>query len=375
MDPETYWWLVEVWGVEIWRLCGLFFSIFAGYFVSKLISLVILRFEKHVAERDRAILAVLAHALGRSTVFIGFALGIKLGILFLDLTPRVFSFATTVTSILVVGAIGWLLLCLSEVPTLIYARWSEKQESKLSDMLVPMIRTTLRITVVILTIVQMAQILSDKPITSIIAGLGIGGLAFALAAQDSLKHLFGSIVIFADRPFEVGDRLVIDGHDGPVEEVGFRSTRIRTLDGHLVTIPNGELVNKSILNISKRPHIRRIANITITYDTPPEKVERALAILREILDNHEGMHPDFPPRVYFNNFNDASLNLFVIYWYHPPAYWDFLAFGERFNLEVFRRFGEEGIEFAFPTQTLYLAGDEKRPLKLGIHDLDKLPPS
>jgi len=213
-----------------------------------------------------------------------------------------------------------------------------------------------------------AQVVSDKPVSSILAGLGIGGLAFALAAQDSLKHLFGSVVIFADRPFEVGDRLVVDGHDGPVEEVGFRSTRLRTLDGHLVTIPNGELVNKSIKNISKRPYIRRLCNFTITYDTPPDKVERAVAIIKELLDNHEGMHPDFPPRVYFNDFNSASLNLFVIYWYHPPAYWDFLAFGERFNLAVFRRFGEEGIDFAFPTQTLYLAGDEKRPLNIGLNE-------
>jgi MscS family membrane protein len=233
-------------------------------------------------------------------------------------------------------------------------------------MLVPVIRKSLRITVVILVLVQIIQILSDKPITSIIAGLGIGGIAIALAAQDSIKNIFGSLVLFTDKPFELGDRVVVDGHDGPIEEVGLRSTKIRTLDGHLVTVPNGELANKTIQNIGKRPYIKRIADITITYDTPPEKVDRALEILKELLGNHEGMKEDFPPRIFFNDFNAASLNLRVMYWYHPPDYWAYMDFTERFNKEVFRCFNEEGIDFAFPTQTLYIAGDASRPLSIGI---------
>jgi len=237
-------------------------------------------------------------------------------------------------------------------------------------MLVPMVRKSLRVTVVILVLVQIAQILSEKPITSIIAGLGIGGLALALAAQDTVKNFFGSVVLFVDKPFEMGDRIVVEGQDGSVEEVGFRSTKIRTLDGHLVTVPNGELANKMIRNIGKRPFIKRIANLSITYDTPPEKVDRAIEIVKEILDGHEGMHPDYPPRVYFNELNADSLNIIVMYWYHPPDYWAYMGFTERFNKEVFRRFAEEGIEFAFPTQTLYLAGDQARPLTIGIHSGD-----
>ena len=106
--------------------------------------------------------------------------------------------------------------------------------------------------------------------------------------------------------------------------------------------------------------------MTITYDTPPEKIDRALEIVKQLLENHEGMHQDFPPRVFFNDFNDASLNIMIIYWYHPPNYWDYMAFTERFNKAVFRRFNEEGIDFAFPTQTIYLAGDTTRPLTIGI---------
>ena len=297
------------------------------------------------------------------TIFF-FTLGLAQGTAVVVVSAKVAGMFHTTVSILMTISVAYLGYCLIDVVDAWLTRFARKTESKLDDMLVPMVRKSLRITVVVLALVQVAQILSDKPLTSIIAGLGVGGLAVALAAQESLKNFFGSLVIFADKPFELGDRIVVDGFDGPVEEVGFRSTRIRTLDGHLVTIPNGELANKTIENIGKRRYIRRIVNIGVTYDTSPEKMTRALEIIREVLKDHEGMLPDFPPRVYFNDFGESSLNIIVIYWYHPPSYWDFMAFNERFNMEILRRFNAEGIEFAFPTQTLYVAGDERRPLEV-----------
>ncbi|MDZ7777315.1 MAG: mechanosensitive ion channel family protein [Bacteroidales bacterium] len=119
-------------------------------------------------------------------------------------------------------------------------------------------------------------------------------------------------------------------------------------------------------NIGKRPYIRRIGNVTVTYDTPPDKLQQAIDILKEILENHEGMKADLPPRVYFNELNSASLNIMFLYWYHPPDYWAYMSYTEKVNLEIIRRFNAEGIDFAFPTQTLYLAGDDKRPLNIGI---------
>ena len=116
-------------------------------------------------------------------------------------------------------------------------------------------------------------------------------MAFALAAQDTIKNLFGSLVIFTDKPFALGDRVSYEGHDGVIEEVGLRSTRLRRLDGHQVTIPNGELANKSIHNIAKRPFIRRIFTIGVTYDTSLQKISEAKEILEDILKDHEGMDP------------------------------------------------------------------------------------
>ncbi len=151
-----------------------------------------------------------------------------------------------------------------------------------------------------------------------------------------------------------------------VEKVGFRSTRIRLLTGHLVTIPNEKVVNSGLENIAKRPHIRWLANIGITYDTPPAKVKKAVQIIEDILKDHEGMDPNFPPRVYFNGFNDWSLNIMVIAWYHPPNYWDYQSWLQRTCLEFMQQFEAEGIDFAFPSRTLYLAGDKKRQLKFKI---------
>jgi MscS family membrane protein len=366
--PSETWFVVEFWGHEAWRYAAVALCVILGYGLGKGLALASRGLEGRLEKGTRNLGSGIAGALARSLGPLGLAMGIKASLLFLELHPAAQQTLHSVASVFVVLAIGWIAFCLMEVPTLLYQQWSRKQNSKLTQMLLPILRTSLRVTVAVLTIVQVAQVVSDKPVSSILAGLGIGGLAFALAAQDSLKHLFGSAVIFADRPFEVGDRLVVDGHDGTVEEVGFRSTRIRTLEGHLVTVPNGDLVNKSIRNVSKRTHIRRILNLTLTYDTPPPKVERAKAIVLELLANHDGMHPDFPPRVYFNEFNADSLNLFAIYWYHPADWWAYNDFSEKFNLEVLRRFSEEGIDFAFPTRTLYLAGDQKRPLNIGQHE-------
>ena len=356
----------EILSNRLWRIVALFGIILLSLVLGKITKAVLQGIGVRFEGRNRFVLATTLKAVSRGSVFLLAAAGISFGLQVLQLKAWVAEVSDTLSSILLSVGIGYFLSWLVDVPAAWFTRMAGKTETGLDDMLVPMVRKSLRATVVILVLVQIAQTLSDKPITSIIAGLGIGGLALALAAQDTVKNFFGSVVLFADKPFEMGDRIAVDGQDGSVEEVGFRSTKIRTLDGHLVTVPNGELANKMIRNIGKRSFIMRVANLTITYDTPPEKVDRAIEIVKGLLENHEGMHPDFPPRVYFNEFNADSLNIVVTYWYHPPDYWAYMAFSEQFNKEVFRRFNDEGIEFAFPTQTLFLAGDPGRPFTVGI---------
>ena len=243
-------------------------------------------------------------------------------------------------------------------------KWADGTGSNVDNMLVPLIGKTLRIFIVIIGAMMVLQNLTGIKIGPLLASLGIGGLAVALAAKDSIANFFGTLTILFDKPFQVGDRIVINAYDGTVENVGFRSTRIRLLNGHLVSIPNEKVVNSEVENVGRRPNIRWLTQIGITYDTPPGKVQEAVDILRKILQDHEGMDPEFPLRVHFNGFNDWSLNITIVVWYHPPAYWDFQAWLQRTCLEILTRFETAEIDFAFPSQTLYLANEDKRQLKL-----------
>ncbi len=347
-------------GNELWRLMLLFGAILVMLAAGRLTRYLLSAAAARAATDSRSpVMAALLGALARSAGIVAFALGLNAGMFFLNLTEHTARVAGPAAGVLFVCALAFTAYCLVDAVDSWLAAAAARTASKLDDMLVPMVRKSLRITIIVLALLQIATILSDKPVTSLLAGIGIGSVAVALAAQETIKNFFGSLVIFSDKPFELGERVVVDGYDGMVEEVGFRSTRVRTLEGHLVIFPNGELANKSICNIGRRKHIRRLANIAITYDTPPAKVEEALAIIRQLLENHEGMHPDFPPRVYFSEFEGAWLNLLALYWYHPPDYWAYMAFSEKFNLELLRRFNAAGIEFAFPTQTIHLAGANK----------------
>jgi MscS family membrane protein len=261
-------------------------------------------------------------------------------------------------------ALFWFLLNLVQLLDERLRRWAAASASTIDDMLAPLVGKTLRIFIGALGAVMVLQNLTGVQIGPLLASLGIGGLAVALAAKDTIGNFFGTLTILFDKPFQVGERIVIEGQDGTVESVGFRSTRIRTLTGHLVSIPNEKVVNSTLENIGRRPNIRWLTQIGLPYDTPPDKVGRAVEILRQLLANHEGMHPDWPPRVYFNGFNDWSLNVTVVLWYHPPDWWAYQDWLQATCLEILRRFAAERIEFAFPSQTVYLAGDARREVHL-----------
>lgn len=346
-----------IFDIQLWNIVFFFGTILVAIILGRIVRSILKRLANKKALQDKPVAAAAMAAVSRSMTFVLLTIGYMAGIQFLRENQELFSVLSTSGDILIAIAIGFILYHLIEVPTVWFSVRMEKSDHHMNKMFIPVIRKSLRAVLIVFVLIQIIQILSDKPITSIVAGLGIGGLAVALAAQDTLRHFFGSVVLVGDKPFDIGDRIVIDGHDGPVESVDLRSTRIRTLEGHLVTVPNGELANKTIQNIGKRPYIRRLANITITYDTPPEKVKEAKAILEDILKDHEGMDPELPPKVYFNEFNAASLNLIMLYWYHPPDYWAYMEFTEKVNHQIFERFNNAGIEFAFPTQTIHLKND------------------
>jgi MscS family membrane protein len=293
-----------------------------------------------------------------------------------------------VAKLIILAAAVYLVMRLGNVLMEFILSNRQFEKRKIEQQLVRLgIRMITILIAVIIVIEGMQQI--GFSLATLVAGAGVTGLAIALAAQDTLKNVFGGLLLAMDRPFEAGQRVKMKGYDGFIQEVGLRSTKILTLNGHQIIIPNDEAARMEVENIGRRPYIRRDLNVTITYDTPPEKITRAVEILQEILavpessadgagqgkdvgephPNEAVNRPGFPPRVYFSDLNADSLNLLVVYWFHPPDPWMSLEFAQRVNLQIMERFNAEGIDFAFPSQTLYLAGDDKRPLNLGHQPL------
>jgi MscS family membrane protein len=205
------------------------------------------------------------------------------------------------------------------------------------------------------------------PIATLLASAGIGGIAVALGAQDSLKTLFGTINLLADKPFRVGDRIVVEKYDGVVEDIGLRSSRVRLLNGHQVSIPNDQLAGNDIENVGRRPFIRRTGEIHIPLGSSCKKMEQAVAIIREELKDHEGMDPAHPPRVFFDEFTPGAFTIQFIYWYSPPDYWKFRAFGDKLNFNIFRRFEAQGIQFSLPLRhSFWKRGNVQGPLDVNL---------
>lgn len=263
----------------------------------------------------------------------------------------------------IVGAIAvvYALYCLVEVIEYYLGKLVSKTETKLDDMLVPIMRKSIRITIMIIGALYIAQyVVKAETLKSVFLGAGIGGIAIAMAAKDTIANFFGSITIFTDHPFQIDELIKVNGHLGIVQEVGFRSTRIKTLEGNLVTIPNNTMANTDIENVSKRPFIRRTSNITITYDSGCDKTQKAVEIVKNVLANTPEVNlvADNPPRVYFSDFNDWALNIYMTYWVVPADFWVYNEVNERVNFELMKRFEAENIEFAFPTQTIYTKKDD-----------------
>ncbi|HAE38484.1 MAG TPA: mechanosensitive ion channel family protein [Candidatus Riflebacteria bacterium] len=238
---------------------------------------------------------------------------------------------------------------------------AEKTANKFDDLLVPLITRALKTMVIVFGLVFIADIFAVD-IDKILAGLGLGGLAFALAAKDTISNIFGSLTVLIDRPFQIGDWVTIGSADGTVESVGVRSTRIRTFYNSLITIPNAELINAHIDNYGARQFRRITATIGIAYDTPPEKIDSFCEGIRELIRKHPYTRKDF----YIVNLNDfaaTSLGIMLYCFVKTPDWGTELREKHRLFSDIIRLAKALKVEFAFPTQTVYLRNEE-RP----VHD-------
>jgi MscS family membrane protein len=223
-----------------------------------------------------------------------------------------------------------------------------KSESDLDDQLMPVIRKSIKGMFWALGLI-IGMNNAGFDVAALIAGLGIGGLALALAAQDTVKNIFGGIMVFIDKPFKMKDRIKVNGWDGFVEEIGVRSTRLRTLEGRLVTIPNGQFSDNAVENVTLEPSRKVVVNLGLTYETSPSDMEKAIQMLKDIAAANVKLEKDV--LISFNSWGDFAMGILFIYYIKSPD--DILDAQTEMNMQILRQFNEAGLEFAYPTQTIY----------------------
>ena len=285
-----------------------------------------------------------------------FALLLGFGLPPLGLALPVFGFLVTIAKGLSVVAVIWLVARLVDVASNAIEKRLVAQGQAIAMSVVPLGRRALKAVHVFIATLAILQNFGFN-VTSVIAGLGIGGLAFALAAQKSIENLFGGITLIADRPVQVGDFCRFGDRVGTVEEVGLRSTRVRTLDRTLVTIPNADFSSMEIENFAKRDRIWFNTTLGVRYETTADQMRFLLLELKKLLVGHPRVHPD-PARVRFAGFGAFSLDIEIFAYVMTRDINDFLAVREDLLLRMIDIVEKSGTGFAFPSQTIYTAKDE-----------------
>jgi MscS family membrane protein len=276
----------------------------------------------------------------------------RLAIEFLDLPPGLFSVFKLLTTFLAVGS--GVIAAIKAVDLMggVMEEKAKKTENKFDDILVPLARKAAKVFIAAFGFVFVADNL-DINISSLLAGLGLGGLAFALAAKDTVENIFGSITVLVDRPFQIGDWINVGGVDGTVEAIGLRSTRIRTFYNSLITVPNSNLIKASVDNYGLRKYRRIRTMLSVTYNSEPKKIDAFCEGIREIIRQHPYTRKDYF-HVWLNQFSNSSLDILVYCFVETPDWATELREKHRFFLDILKLSKRIGIEFAFPTQTLYM---------------------
>jgi MscS family membrane protein len=330
-------------------------AIFAGIVAGRVSTWILGRIARRCEARGWA---------GRAQIVVGLIGPVSLALLTLALSLGVSklkmgefllnTFIPKTRDLLYTIAVFWYAYNLVDIVDVAIKRLRRGGDSGLDRQVAMLVSRALRVFLVVVGTLFVAESVFDKDIGAWLAGLGIAGLAVSLAAQDSIKHLFGSITILLDRSFLIGDRIISCNYDGIIQDIGFRSTKIRTPIGHLVTIPNSNLVNSAIENVSRRQAVRRVITLLISGKTQSEKLREALGALTSIFEEDGiagSVRPKLngilcPPQVIFEDIQASNFKLTVIYWYAPANDPGFTAHAERVNLRIIEELQRLGVDLA-----------------------------
>lgn len=350
LEKEIWGNSIEDWGISIIVIVG---TILVAKLVSIFNNKIVGAFTKKTKNRFDDIIY---ESLESPIVFGVVLIGLWIAIHRLVYPDHVMKAVDDAYKILIVLDVTWFFARLSN--SLLEMYWmseSTTKGQKHARKMMPVIRRSILVLVWIIGIV-MALSNVGVNISALLGTLGIGGIAFALAAQDTVKNIFGAFTILTDKPFGIGDIVRIDSFEGTIIDVGVRSTKMRNYDKRIITFPNYKIVDASIVNISSEPMRRVVMKIGLTYDTTPEKMNEAMALLREIPDKVEFVSTK-DIVVNFSEFTDSALVITFIYFIEKKG--NVGQTTSNVNMEVLTSFSKAGLNFAFPSQTLYIQKDEK----------------
>lgn len=324
--------------------------IVAALVVGKVLYLICSKSVRSLTSKTKTLLDdIIIDMVEEPIVFAVCVWGIWYGISRLNLPEAAHEWFGGAVQALIILSVTWLIArLLNALFTHYLAPLAEKSESTLDDQFLPIVRKGVNISVWAIGLI-VALNNAGYEVGAVLAGLGIGGLALAMAARDTVANMFGGFTIFTDRPFTIQDRVKVGSYDGVVDEIGIRSTRLRTSAGTLVTIPNSTFSDSAVENVSAEPSRKISLTLGLTYDTTAEGMDKGLEILRQIVAENDQLEENVASGS--TGFGDFSMNITFIYYIKEGA--DILDSQTEVNMEILKRFAAAGLEFAFPTQTLY----------------------
>ena len=347
LENELWGSTIENWGISILIILG-------AIIIVKLLSLLGKKVIKpFVTGTDNHLDDVIFYSLEAPVKFAIILLGIWIAIHRLVYPDSFVKVVDNAYSILIVLDITWFFGRLFS--SLLQVYWG-KQSNGQANKMMPIIKRTILVIVWLIGIV-MALSNVGVNISALLGTLGIGGIAFALAAQDTVKNVFGAFTILTDKPFSIGDTIRVDSYEGTVVDVGVRSTKIMNYDKRIITFPNYKITDTSIVNISSEPMRRVVLNLGLTYDTTSEKMKEALELLKSIPKRVENVSSNPSDIVaVFTEYSDSALVIMYIYFIEKQG--DILGVTSNMNMEILAAFNKAGLNLAFPTRTVYIQKDE-----------------
>ena len=352
-------------GISLWQFIAAFLVILAGLIIKRILISIIEKkitefVEKTEAEWDDLLFEAITKPVN-AFIMIG-AIHVAVFLLVFNLENFPTAFIGKSYTVLLGIILIWGVYRLVDVVAHYLDELVANKDEGLKGQFVPLIKKALRILVVIVGALTVLATIGVN-ITGLAALLSVGALAISMGSKDSVANLVGTVNILTDRPYKVGDWITVGSSiDGDVEEIGFRSTKIRMFDKTLMTVPNGTLATETIKNWSRMPKRRIKMTIGLTYDASPKQMREALKRIETILKEDEGVDQDYM-LVQFTDFGPSSLDVFLYYFSKSTVWREYLETRERVNLKIMECLEEMGLEFAFPTQTMHLKGDGLETLK------------